>query len=201
MIQMEVIMVNIVAQMYAYEDNIFESIATFIKNVTGLPVWLKDKPFIAPTGNNPYITIRMITSSNSNGMGQYYNTQEDGSAQYIIDNAYQVEIMSFNGRPFPVLNYLLGAFSSFTERLYQDLYVNGVSFLSSSNVSEANSVLDGDKTLLAARMIVTFNTRMIIEDSPTNEITGVKYSLNSYPDSYENPDPLKTEGTFNYVTS
>ena len=194
-------MANIVEQMYAYEDNVFESIATYINNVTGLPVWLKDKPFITPDGNNPYITIRMVTSGNSGGAGQFLNIQEDGSAQYVMDNSYQVEIMAYRGRPFPVLNYLQSSFHSFQERMYQDLYIKGISFLSCSNVSEANTVLDGDKTRLGARLIATFNTRMIIEDSPTTEITSVGYSLNSYQNSYEDDKPLKLEDTFNYITT
>ena len=201
LIQMEGILANILSQIYAYEDNIFECIASFITNVTGLDVWLKDKPFIAPDGQNPYITVRLVTSNNSNGVGQYYQITEDGSSQYVVDNTYQVEIMAFRGRPFPVLTYLLGAFISFKEQAYQDLYSKGISFLSASNVSEANTVLDKNETRLGARLIATFNTRMIIEDAPTTEITSVKYSTTSYQNSYEDQNPIERDGDFTYITT
>ena len=200
-IPLEVTLANLLSQIYAYEDNIFECIATFITNVTGLDVWLKDKPFITPNGENPYITVRLITSSNSNGMGQYYKLNDDGSAQYIVDNTYQVEIMAFRGRPFPVLTFLLGAFVSFKEQAYQDLYSKGISFLSASNVSEANTVLDKSETRLGARVIATFNTRMIITDIPTTEITSVKYSTNSYQNSYEDQNPVERDGDFTHITT
>lgn len=194
-------MVNIVEQIYEYENSIFENIATFLNNVTGLPVYLKDKPFIIPDSNNSYLTIRMVTSGDSGGVGQYYTTTDDGCAQYVVDNNYTIEIMAFRGRPLPVLNYVLGALVSFQERRYEDLYSNGISFLSASNVTEANTVLDGDKTRLGARLIATFNTRMIIEDTATTEITQVKYKLNTYSGSYEDTNPIRYEGNFSYVTT
>lgn len=198
---MEVILADILPQIYTYENSIFESIATFIKSVTKLDVYIKDKPFTAPTSNNPYITIRVITSNNSGGWGQKATIQEDGSMQYYIDNTYQIEIMAYRGRPLPTLNYLLGAFYSFQELSYKTMYSKGVSFLSCSNITEANTVLDGAQTRLGARMVATFNTRMLIEDTPTTEIVEVKFTSNSYEYSYENTPPLALEGDVFYVTT
>lgn len=200
LIQTEGILANILQQMYAYEDNIFECIANFIHSATSLPIYLKDKPFVAPESNNPYLTIRMITSNNSNGWGQNYQMQEDGSMQYVIDNTYQIEIMAYRGRALPTLNYLLGCFYSMQELAYQTLYTKGISFLSCSNITEANTVLDGNNTRLGARMVATFNTRMIVEDMPTTEIVKVKYTLNAYPDTYE-ADPLSIKGDVEYTTT
>ena len=198
---MEGSLADILPQIYAYENSIFENIATFIKSVTKLDVYLKDKPTLAPTGDNPYITLRIISSNNSGGWGQDIKIQSDGSMRYYIDNTYQVEIMAYRGRPLPTLNYLLGAFYSFKELSYSIMYSKGVSFLSCSNVTESNSVLDGSQTRLGARMVATFNTRMIIEDAPTTEIVEVKFTAKSYENSYENTPPITLEGDVFFVTT
>lgn len=192
-------MANIMTMIEDYEDGILNAIGTFVKTVLGLPVYLKDKPFIAP--DEPYVTLRVITSTDSGGWGQRYMYADD-KFSYEMDNTYQIEIMICRGRPMPAMTYLLSAFRSFEELKYQTLYLKGVSFLSASNVTEANTILDADKTQLRSRAVFTFNTRLISEDIETTAIEQISYAINSFRETYDDPKPVKYEGvTFVYVTS
>lgn len=191
-------MADIMQQIEAYEDHILNSIGTFVKTVLGLPVYLKDKPFIAP--EKPYVTLRVITSDNSGGWGQRSKLEND-MFSYFTDNNYTIEIMVYRGRPMAAMSYLISAFNSLDELKYQTMYSKGVSYLSSSDASQANTILDGDKTQLRARAIFTFNTRMLLEDIPTTPIEQVRYSIHSYNGTYADPDPLEyNDHTFVYVT-
>lgn len=193
------ILANIMTMIEAYEDNVLNAIGTFIKTTLGLPVYLKDKPFIAP--EDPYVTLRVITSNNSGGWGERYMFADE-KFSYVMDNTYQIEVMIYRGRPIPALSYLLSAFMSFDELKYQTMYSKGISFLSSSGITEANTVLDGDKTQLRGRAVFTFNTRMITEDIESTEIERVSYSIHSYRDNYDDPKPVKYDNiTFVHVTS
>lgn len=191
-------MANIMSMIEDYEDGILNAIGTFVKTVLGLPVYLKDKPFIAPT--DPYVTLRVVTSDNSGGWGQRDYISED-KYSYVVDNTYAIEIMIYRGRPMPAMTYLLSAFNSLDELKYQTMYSKGVSYLSATAISQANTVLDGDKTQLRSRAVFTFNTRMILEDVETTEIETVSYSIHSYRETYEDPEPVKYDGiTFVHVT-
>lgn len=184
-------MANIMTMIEDYEDGILNAIGAFIKKVLGLPVYLKDKPFIAP--ESPYVTLRVITSTDSGGWGQKYMYTGD-KLSYEMDNTYQIEVMIYRGRPMPAMTYLLSAFRGFEELKYRFLQLKGVAFLSASNVTEANTILDADKTQLRSRAIFTFNTCLISEDAETKVIDQISYTTNSFRSNYEDTKPVSSEG-------
>jgi len=190
---------DIMTMIEDYENNVLNSIAGFIKAVLGLPIYIKDKPFTAP--ETPYATLRIVTANTSGGWGQRY-MYADEMFSYITDDTYQVEIMLYRGRPMPAMSYLLSAFMSLDELKYQTMYSKGVSFLSASNIAEANTVLDGANTQLRSRCIFTFNTRVVIEDIATPRIEKISYAIENYRDTYDDPIPLDyNDLTFVYVTT
>lgn len=152
---------NIYEQIEAYENNILENIGAFIKRLVGLPVFLMDKPFIKPDG--PYLTLRIVSSDDSNGWSQKFSFEND-MFSYLMDNKYDIELLACRGRPVTLLTYVLAALRGADELKYQYLYSKGVSFLSATNVAQANTILDGDKTEPRARIFLTFNTTMVVED-------------------------------------
>ena len=90
-----------------------------------------------------------------------------------MDNKYDIELLACRGRPVTLLTYVLAALRGADELKYQYLYSKGVSFLSATNVAQANTILDGDKTEPRARIFLTFNTTMVIEDLATTEVEQV----------------------------
>lgn len=172
-------MANIFDQIIAYEDAILENISTFVSKVfdDALPIYIIGKPSISP--DKPYIGIRIITSNDSGGWGQTQSMSSSGAFTYVMDQTYTIEIMAYRGRPITALSYLLSAFRGWDELKYQYLISKGIGFLSASNISQSNTVLDGDKTEQRARLVLTFNSRLISEDTETSEIVGVNATLTS----------------------
>lgn len=181
-------MANIYEQIEVYENNILLNIASFLKRLTGLNVYVKDKPFVKPDG--PYLTIRIMSSDDSGGWSQMYAFAGDAYS-YLMDNKYQIELMAYRGRPMSLLTYILGALRGAQELKYQYLYSKGVSFLSATDIAQANTVMDGDKTETRARIFLTFNTTMILEDLGTTEIETVSMDITSFRDDKTDPDPLE----------
>ena len=180
-------MANIYEQIEAYENAIYLNIGSFLQELTGLPIYVMDKPFVQPT--NPYLALRIITSSDSGGWS-YRGKIEQDMFSYEMDNTYEIELMAFRGRPTTLLSYVLAALRGAEELKYKHLYSKGMGFLSATNITQANTILDGDKTEVRARMIMTFNTRMSIEDIMTTPIEVVNMHIRSFRDSYNDPTPL-----------
>lgn len=107
-----------------------------------------------------------------------------------MDNTYEIELIAFRGRPMSLMSYVLAALRGAEELKYQYLYSKGIGFLSATNVAQANTILDGDKTEPRARMFMTFNTAMIIEDLSTTSIETISMEINSFSNSYDDPNPL-----------
>lgn len=192
--QMEETLANIYEQIEAYENAIYLNIGGFLQELVGLPVYVMDKPF--PKPNSPYLALRIITSSDSGGWS-YRGSIQDDMYSYEMDNTYEIELMAFRGRPTTLMSYVLAALRGAEELKYKHLYSKGIGFLAASNISQANTVVDGDKTELRARMILTFNTRMSIEDIVTTPIEAINMHIRSFRDSYNDPTPL--ELTLNWV--
>lgn len=184
---------NILEMIEQYEDNILNNIGLFIKRATGIDVYLIGKPFIKPQG--AYIGLRIVSSGDSGGWSSIEKF-EDEMISYSMDNNYTIEVMAFKGRPVTLLTYLLSAFRGFDEMKYQYLYSKGIGFLSATNISEANTVLDGDKTEQRARLMLTFNTRMVSQDLPTTEITDISMSINNIPSQGSEPVIYQIAGTY-----
>mgnify|MGYP006863277663 FL=1 len=182
-----VTLASIYEQIEAYENNILENIGAFIHRLVGLHVFLMDKPFIKPDG--PYLALRIVSSDDSNGWSQKFSFEND-MFSYLMDNKYDIELLACRGRPVTLLTYVLAALRGADELKYQYLYSKGVSFLSATNVAQANTILDGDKTEPRARIFLTFNTTMVIEDLATTEVEQVDLTVTSYRTSYEDPTPL-----------
>lgn len=180
-------MANIYEQIELYENHILLSIAAFLQRLTGLPVYVMDKPFIKPT--SPYLALRIVSSDDSGGWSQRYSFTND-TKSYLMDNTYEIELIAFRGRPMSLMSYVLAALRGAEELKYQYLYSKGIGFLSATNVAQANTILDGDKTEPRARMFMTFNTAMIIEDLSTTSIETISMEINSFSNSYDDPNPL-----------
>lgn len=180
-------MANIYEQIELYENTILLNIAKFLQRLVGLPVYVMDKPFVKPT--TPYLTLRIVSSDDSGGWSQKYSFSEDAFS-YLMDNKYEIELMAFRGRPMTLLSYVLAALRGAEELKYQYLYSKGISFLSATNVAQANTVLDGDKTEQRARIFLTFNTTMVIEDLVTTEIEAINMNIHSFRDDYDDPTPI-----------
>ena len=191
-------MANIYEQIEAYENNILENIGAFIRRLTGLPVYLMDKPFIKP--DTPYLTLRIVSSDDSNGWSQKFSYEND-MFSYLMDNKYDIELLACKGRPVTLLTYVLAALRGADELKYQYLYSKGVSFLSATNVAQANTVLDGDKTEPRARIFLTFNTTMVIEDLSTTPIEHVNLNIHAFKTNYDDPTPLDFPLNFSSVGS
>nr|DAY73808.1 MAG TPA: hypothetical protein [Caudoviricetes sp.] len=192
------ILANIYEQIEAYENNILENIGAFIRRLTGLPVYLMDKPFIKP--DTPYLTLRIVSSDDSNGWSQKFSYEND-MFSYLMDNKYDIELLACKGRPVTLLTYVLAALRGADELKYQYLYSKGVSFLSATNVAQANTVLDGDKTEPRARIFLTFNTTMVIEDLSTTPIEHVNLNIHAFKTNYDDPTPLDFPLNFSSVGS
>lgn len=190
-------MANIYEQIEAYENGILFNIASFLKRLTGLTVYVMDKPFIAPEG--PYLTLRIITSGDSGGWSQKHS-EENEMFSYVMDNNYDIELTAIRGRPTTMLSYVLAALRGADELKYKYLYSKGIGFLSATSVAQANTVLDGDKTELRARIVLTFNTRMIIEDLPSRKLAKVNMNIVSFREDYNDSTPLVLESQREYVT-
>lgn len=189
-------MASIYEQIEAYENNILENIGAFISRLVGLPVFLMDKPFIKPDG--PYLALRIVSSDDSNGWSQKFSFEND-MFSYLMDNKYDIELLACRGRPVTLLTYVLAALRGADELKYQYLYSKGVSFLSATNVAQANTILDGDKTEPRARIFLTFNTTMVIEDLPTTSIEHVNMNIHSFRSTYDDPNPLDFPLNISYV--
>lgn len=189
-------MANIYEQIEAYENAIYLNLAGFIKRLSGLPVFVMDKPFIAPT--DPYFGIRIISSDGSGGWGQRLSFA-DNAQSYLMDNTYKIEITAVGGRPMTMMTYILAALRSAEELKYQYLYSKGMGFLSASNIAQAHTVLDGDKTSPRARMITTFNTSLLIEDLPTTPVEAINITINANSD-YFGLDKLQKQFEQEYGT-
>lgn len=180
-------MANIYEQIELYENSILLNIASFLQRLVGLPVYVMDKPFTKPDG--PYLALRIVSSDDSGGWSQRYSFGDEAWA-YAMDNTYKIELMAFRGRPMTLMSYILAALRGAEELKYQYLYSKGIGFLSATNVAQANTILDGDKTEPRARMFLTFNTQMIIQDLVTTEIESVNMHILSFRDTYDDPLPL-----------
>ena len=180
-------MANIYEQIELYENHILLNIASFLQRLTGLPVYVMDKPFIKPT--TPYLGLRIVSSDDSGGWSQRYSWA-DAAYSYAMDNTYEIELVAFRGRPMTLMSYVLAALRGAEELKYQYLYSKGIGFLSATNVAQANTYLDGDKTEPRARMFLTFNTQMVIADLETTEIEAINMHILSFRDSYSDPYPL-----------
>ena len=191
-----VTLASIYEQIEAYENNILENIGAFISRLVGLPVFLMDKPFIKPDG--PYLALRIVSSDDSNGWSQKFSFEND-MFSYLMDNKYDIELLACRGRPVTLLTYVLAALRGADELKYQYLYSKGVSFLSATNVAQANTILDGDKTEPRARIFLTFNTTMVIEDLPTTSIEHVNMNIHSFRSTYDDPNPLDFPLNISYV--
>lgn len=181
-------MANIYEQIELYENTILLNVGAFLQRTTGLPVYMMDKPFIKPT--SPYLTLRIVSSGDSGGWSQRYS-YADGTYQYAMDNTYEIEIVAYRGRPMTLMSYILAALRGAEELKYQYLYSKGIGFLSATNIAQANTILDGDKTEPRARMMMTFNSQMIIEDLETSEIKAVNIETSSFRDSWNDPKPIE----------
>lgn len=180
-------MANIYEQIELYENTILLNIASFLQRLTGLPVYVMDKPFVKPT--TPYLALRIVSSDDSGGWSQKYSFTNDVQS-YLMDNTYEIELVAFRGRPMTLMSYVLAALRGAEELKYQYLYSKGISFLSATNVAQANTILDGDKTEPRARMFLTFNTTMVIEDLPTTYIEAVNMHILAFKTNYDDPNPL-----------
>lgn len=183
-------MADILSQIEAFENNFLNNVASYLKAATGLEICLAGKPFIAPT--TPYMTIRIIDGDDSGGWSSNF-AFENEMMQTQMEAKFDVEVMAIHGRPTTLLMYVLATLRGNKELKYQYLYSKNIGFLSASNVSNANTVLDGDKTEQRARMFLTFNTTMVVEDLPTTEIAQVNIHIDSYKDSYEDPTPIEQD--------
>jgi hypothetical protein len=179
---------NIYEQIELYENHILLNIAAFLQRLTGLPVYVMDKPFVKPT--SPYLALRIVSSDDSGGWSQKYSFTND-TQSYLMDNTYEIELVAFRGRPMTLMSYVLAALRGAEELKYQYLYSKGIGFLSATNAAQANTILDGDKTEPRARMFITFNTSMIIEDLPTTPIEAINMDINSFQTNYDDPNPLR----------
>ena len=180
-------MANIYEQIELYENTILLNIASFLQRLTGLPVYVMDKPFVKPT--TPYLALRIISSDDSGGWSQKYSFT-DNTQSYLMDNKYEIELVAFRGRPMTLMSYVLAALRGAEELKYQYLYSKGIGFLSATNIAQANTILDGDKTEPRARMFMTFNTTMVIEDLPTTSIEAINMNIISFRDNYDDQYPL-----------
>lgn len=180
-------MANIYEQIELYENNILLNIGKFLQRLTGLPVYVMDKPFVKPT--TPYLALRIVSSDDSGGWSQRYSFA-DAAYSYAMDNTYEIELVAFRGRPMTLMSYVLAALRGAEELKYQYLYSKGIGFLSATNIAQANTVLDGDKTEPRARMFMTFNTQMVIADLETTPIEAINMHIISFRDTYDDPYPL-----------
>lgn len=180
-------MANIYEQIKLYENNLLINIAAFMKRLTGLPIFIMNKPFVRPDG--PYLALRIVSSSDSGGWSQRYAYNND-SFSYLMDNTYDVELVAYRGRPMSMMTYILAALRGAQELKYQYLYSKGIGFLSATNIAQADTVLDGDKTEPRARVFLTFNSAVVMEDLPTTEITSLSINVESYRDSKSDPSPI-----------
>lgn len=185
--QKEETLANIYQQIEAYENAIYLNIGGFLQELVGLPVYVMDKPFIKP--DTPYLALRIITSSDSGGWSYRSSIQND-MYSYEMDNTYEIELVAYRGRPTTLMSYVLAALRGAEELKYKHLYSKGLGFLGASNIAQANTIVDGDKTELRARMVMTFNTRMSIEDIATTPIEAINMHIRSFRDSYNDPIPL-----------
>jgi hypothetical protein len=188
---------NIYEQIELYENNILLNIGSFLQRLTGLPVYVMDKPFVKPT--TPYLALRIVSSDDSGGWSQRYSFTQSAQS-YAMDNTYEIELVAVRGRPMTLMTYVLAALRGAEELKYQYLYSKGLGFLSASNIAQANTVLDGDKTEPRARMFMTFNTQMIIEDLDTTPIEAINMHILSFRDTYDDPYPLDLTLDRVYVT-
>ena len=189
-------MANIYQQIEAYENALLNNIALYLKRITGLNVYVMDKPFIKPNG--PYLAIRIASSDDSGGWSQLHSLEND-MFSYTMDHKYDVELMAYRGRPMTLLSYVLATLRGSQELKYQYLYSKGIGFLSATNVAQANTVLDGDKTESRARMILTFNSRMTVQDIPTTPIEKINMEIHSFRESYDDLNPLVLKSGRTYV--
>lgn len=189
-------MANIYEQIELYENTILLNIAAFLQRLTGLPVYVMDKPFVKPT--TPYLALRIVSSDDSGGWSQKYSFSND-MFSYLMDNTYEIELVAYRGRPMTLMSYVLAALRGAEELKYQYLYSKGIGFLSATNAAQANTILDGDKTEPRARMFMTFNTTMVIEDLPTTSIETINMEINSFRDTYNDQYPLELTLDRTYV--
>lgn len=190
-------MADILTQIQEYETKILNAVANFIFNVTKLPVFMLDKPFIKP--ETPYIGIKIIAAGSSNGWSSLVSYQND-TYGFLMDNSINLEIRCYRGRPLAVLNYLLAAFMGFEEAKYTYMYSQHVGFLSSTQVTDFSSMYDGDKTENRAMMVITLNSPLIAEDLELPpQIEFIDFTVNAYTPDYEGTK-ISIEGEFIYTT-
>lgn len=197
-LKMVATLANIYEQIELYENNILLNLGEFLGRLTGLPVYVMDKPFVKPT--SPYLGLRIVSSNDSGGWSQKYSFIGD-TQSYLMDNTYEIELVAFRGRPITLMSYILAALRGAQELKYQYLYSKGIGFLSATNIAQANTILDGDKTEPRARMFMTFNTSMVIEDLPTTSIEAINITINSFRDSYNDPDLIQMPLDIVYVVA
>lgn len=136
------------------EDFILEQMGLFVNDVTGLNVFLLDKPW--PAQIEPSVGIRILDYRHSGFSGDTTIIKDD-HFEAQIDLRFIVEFVGRSGRPMANLAMLIQALSGFQEERYLRFNSNGIGLLSVSNATPANTVFDGIETEQRARMTATFN--------------------------------------------
>jgi hypothetical protein len=152
--------------MLAAEQFFMTTIGSFLKELTGLKVFITNKPW--PSGSEPMIGIRILSYDKS-GWGSKYGYDETNNQQIVeMTSIPTVEFLAVRGNPVSTLNYVNNALMSFNDYCYNKLTLNGIGFLSATSVSEADTVFDQAQTEFRARMLGDFTLRLRIFDQAVN---------------------------------
>lgn len=138
---------------YAFKMNL----AKFLKGLTGdgTDIFFLDKPW--PQSTKPSIGIRIINYAGS-GWGSSIGYDEHTDRQYVENNSLPtVELFAIRGNPLSLLEYVRQALYSYHDYKFEMFTMNSIGFLSSTNVTEANTVLDGVQTEYRARLLCNFS--------------------------------------------
>lgn len=143
------------------EDKILSQVGLFIKESTkstltpdGIKVFLLDRDW--PRITEEYIGVQ-VTNIKRNGRA-FYETPSDADGRTVAINWYEVlvEIIGFRGRPNSRLMQLTHALEhQYLKREF--LLDKGIGVSQVSSVSKADTVLDGVKKELRARMTLVLN--------------------------------------------
>lgn len=143
------------------EDKILSQVGLFIKEATkstltpdGIKVFLLDRDW--PRITEEYVGVQ-VTNIKRNGRA-FYETPSDVNGRTIAINWYEVlvEIIGFRGRPTSRLMQLTHALEhQYLKREF--LLDKGIGVSQVSSVSKADTVLDGVKKELRARMTLVLN--------------------------------------------
>lgn len=185
------------ATMQAAESYLLEKIGLFVNTLTGLPVFITNKPW--PSNLEPSIGIRVLSYSDS-GWGDHSTSTTSDTAVSEINLLPTIEFFAVRGDPMSALATVKMALRGMVDYKREMLYQYGIGVLTVSDVSPHDSVMDKIQTEFRAKMISNMSLRLAITELvsvPT--ITQITGGISSYNVKDATPDVspivLETEDT------